>query len=191
MIPVGERIPGEISSLEIDGYHEDDFKRFKLGDYRGKWLVLLFYPADFTFVCPTELKEAQDWYGRFKDAGAEVMSISVDTKFVHKAWHDESEAIGTVEYPMLADPKRELTEAFGTYNPANGLSRRATFIFDPDGILKHMEVHDNSIGRSAKEIHRRVVAASYVRENPGMVCPASWEPGRATIKEGIGMVGQI
>ncbi len=191
MIRVGETLPEEMASLEIDGYHEDEFKKFKLGDHRGKWLVLLFYPADFTFVCPTELQEAQRWYGKFKEAGAEVMSISTDTKFVHKAWHDESDAIGTVEYPMLADPKRELTNFFGTYNPGNGLSRRATFIFDPDGVLKHMEIHDNTIGRSAKELYRRVVAANFVREHPGMVCPASWEPGDDVIEDSIKMVGKI
>ncbi|UCC93636.1 MAG: redoxin domain-containing protein, partial [Thermoplasmata archaeon] len=166
MIGVGEKLPEEIATMEIDGYFEDDFRKFKLGDYQGKWMVLLFYPADFTFVCPTELREAQEWYGRFKEAGAEVLAISTDTKFVHKAWHDESEAIGTVEYPMLADPKHLVTEAFGTYNPGNGLSRRATFIIDPDGIVKHLEIHDNTIGRSAKEIYRRVVAANYVRDNP-------------------------
>ena len=191
MIGVGEKIPEDVASKEIDGYFEDDFKKFKLGDYEGKWLVLLFYPADFTFVCTTELKEAQDWYGRFKEAGAEVMSVSTDTKFVHKAWHDESDAIGTVEYPMLADPTRTLTKAFGTYNEGNGLSRRASFIIDPDGVVKHLEIHDNTIGRSAKEIFRRMVAANFVREHPGLVCPASWEPGEETIEDSIKMVGKI
>jgi len=191
MIGVGEKIPEDVASMEIDGYHEDDFKKFKLGDHEGKWLVLMFYPADFTFVCPTELKEAQEWYGRFKQAGAELMSISTDTKFVHKAWHDESDAIGTVEYPMLADPTHVLTKAFGTFNEGNGLTRRATFIIDPDGIVKHLEIHDNTIGRSAKEIYRRMVAANFVRENPGLVCPASWEPGEATIEDSIKMVGKI
>ena len=119
------------------------------------------------------------------------MSVSTDTKFVHKAWHDESEAIGTVEYPMLADPKRTLSQAFGTYNPGNGLSRRASFIIDPDGVVKHLEVHDNTIGRSIKELYRRMVAAAFVREHPGLVCPASWEPGDATIEDSIKMVGKI
>ena len=191
MIGVGEKLPEEIASMEVDGYHEDEFKKFRLGDYEGRWLVLLFYPADFTFVCPTELKEAQDWYGRFKEANAEVMSISTDTKFVHKAWHDESEAIGTVEYPMLADPKHVISKAFGTFNEGNGLTRRATFIIDPDGIVKHLEIHDNTIGRSAKELYRRMVAAAFVRENPGLVCPASWEPGESTIEDDIKMVGKI
>jgi len=191
MIGVGEKLPEDVASLEIDGYHEDDFKKFKLGDYQGKWLVLLFYPADFTFVCPTELKEAQQWYGRFKEAGAEVMSVSTDTKFVHKAWHDESDAIGTVEFPMLADPKRELVYAFGTFNEGIGLTRRASFIIDPDGVVKHLEIHDNTIGRSAKELYRRMVAANFVRENPGLVCPASWEPGDDTIEDSIKMVGKI
>lgn len=191
MIGVGEKLPEDIASMEIDGYHEDDFKKFKLGDYQDKWLVLLFYPADFTFVCPTELKEAQDWYGRFKEAGAEVMSVSTDTKFVHKAWHDESDAVGTVKYPMLADPTRKLTKAFGTYNEGNGLSRRASFIIDPDGVVKHLEIHDNTIGRSAKELYRRMVAANFVRDHPGLVCPASWEPGDDTIEDSIKMVGKI
>lgn len=191
MISVGEKIPEEIAFIELDGYQEDDFHKFKLGENKDKWLVLLFYPADFTFVCPTELKEAQDWYGKFKEAGAEVMSVSTDTHFVHKAWHDESDAISAVQYPMLADPTGKLSRAFGTYNEDNGLSWRATFIIDPEGVVKHMEIHDNSIGRSIKEIYRRMMAAKFVSENPGLVCPASWEPGADTLRPGPDLVGKI
>jgi peroxiredoxin (alkyl hydroperoxide reductase subunit C) len=187
MIRVGDTIPG----MEIDGYVPDEFKSFNLADYRGKWLVLMFYPADFTFICPTELKEAQDYYERFKAQDAEVMSISTDTKFTHKAWHDSSDAIGAVQYPMLADPTGAISRQFGTYIEEDGLSWRATFIIDPDGVVKHMEVHDNSIGRSAREILRRLMAAKYVRENDGEVCPASWEPGADTLTPGVDLVGKI
>ena len=162
-----------------------------LSDYRGKWLVLAFYPADFTFVCPTELEELAEMYDQFKESGAEIMSVSTDTVFVHKAWHDTSPAIGKIKYPMAADPSGELCRAFGTYLEKEGLSLRATFIIDPDGVLKSMEIHDNSIGRSAKEILRKLQASKYVSEHDGEVCPASWEPGKETLKPGLELVGKL
>jgi len=143
---------------------------------------LVFYPADFTFVCPTELAELADYYERFKELGAEVMSVSTDTVFVHKAWHDNSPSIKKVKFPMLADPIGKLCRELGTYIEGEGLSQRASFIIDPDGILKSFEMHDNSIGRNADELLRKLKAAKFVREHKGQVCPANWEEGKTAMK---------
>jgi peroxiredoxin len=186
-VEIGQEIP----DFELDAYHNEEIKKIKLSGCRGTWLVLAFYPADFTFICPTELRELAELYGEFKKCGAEVMSVSTDTAFVHKAWHDDSPAIKTVTYPMLADPSGALCRAFGTYIEKEGLSWRATFIIDPDGVLKCVEMHDNSIGRSAKEILRKLQAAKFVREHKGQVCPASWEPGGETLKPGLDLIGKI
>ncbi len=186
-----QRIGCEVEDFELDAYYNDEIKKIRLSDYKNKWVVLLFYPADFTFVCPTELKEAADRYDEFKECGAEVMSISTDTAFVHKAWHDNSPAISTINYPMLADPTGKVCKQFGTYIPEEGLSLRGTFIIDPDGILQAADVHSNNIGRSTDEILRKLRAAKYVREHDGEVCPVSWKPGDKTLKPGVDLVGKI
>lgn len=180
-----------VPDFELEAYVDDDFRKIKLSEYKGKWVVLVFYPADFTFVCPTELEDAAKHYEEFKKLGAEVMSISRDTVFVHKAWHDNSPAIKSVQYPMLADPTGRICRLFDTYIEEDGLSLRGTFIIDPDGVLKTIEVHDNSIGRSTKELLRKLQAAIFVRENKGNVCPVSWEPGGSTLKPDIDLVGKI
>ena len=181
----------EIPDFELEVFHNEEIQRIKLSDYKGKWLVLIFYPADFTFICPTELEEAANYYGEFKKLGAEIMSVSTDTVFVHKAWHDESPAIQKVKYPMIADPTGKLCRAFGTYIEEEGLSLRGSFIIDPDGILKAFEVNANNIGRSAKELLRKLQAAAFVREHTDQVCPASWEPGEKTLTPGLDLVGKI
>jgi len=187
MIKIGQQIP----DIEIEAYHNEGVKKIKLSDYKGKWLVLVFYPADFTFICPTELEEVADNYAKFKKLGAEVLSVSTDTVFVHKAWHDNSPSIKKIKYPMLADPTGKLCREFGTYIEGEGLSLRGSFIVDPDGILKMYELHDNSVGRSAKELLRKLQAAKFVREHKGKVCPAAWEPGKDTLKPGLDLVGKI
>lgn len=189
LVSIGDVIP----NIEVEAYQNNKTKKIKLHSYKGKkkWLVMLFYPADFTFVCPTELEEAADHYTAFKKEGAEIVSISTDTVFVHKAWHDNSEAIGKVKYPMLADPTGKLCREFGTYIAEEGVSLRCTCIVDPDGKLVSYDIHDNSIGRNIEEILRRLKAAKFVRENKGMVCPASWTPGKKTLKPGMDLVGKI
>jgi len=187
MVKIGQKV----FDMEFEIFHKNEFKKVNLSDYKGKWLVLLFYPADFTFVCPTELEEAAKYYDEFKELGAELISVSTDTVFTHLAWHDSSPAIKKVNYPMAADPTGKLCKEFGTYIEEEGLSLRGTFIIDPDGILKTIDIHDNSIGRSSKEILRRVKAAKFISENPGLVCPASWEPGEKTLKPGVDLVGKI
>ena len=189
--PMFAEIGHVIPDAEIDAFHEEDVKKIKLSNYRGKWLILFFYPADFTFVCPTELEEMADNYAEIQKLGGEVLSVSTDTVFVHKAWHDTSEAIKKIKFPMLADTRHELCHMFGTYIPEEGLSLRGTFVVDPDGILRIVEVNDNSVGRNAKELVRKLQAAKFVREHGGNVCPASWEPGDETLKPGLDLVGKI
>ncbi|HID73640.1 MAG TPA: redoxin domain-containing protein [Thermoplasmata archaeon] len=186
-VRVGDTIP----DLEADAYQKGEIRRVRLSDYRDRWLVLAFYPADFTFVCPTELRELARVHEAFLDSGAEILSVSTDTAYTHKAWHDTSEAVSEVRFPMLADPTGRICRAFGTYLEEEGLSLRATFIIDPEGVVRHMEIHDNSIGRSAGEILRRLQAAKFVAENPGVVCPASWQPGMDVLRPGVDLIGRI
>ena len=187
MIQIGQTIP----DLALKAFHENEEKTVRLADFRGKWLVLVFYPADFTFVCPTELAELADHYEEFRALGAEVASVSTDTVFVHKAWHDQSPAISKIRFPMIADPTSTLCRELGTYIEDEGLSLRGSFIFDPNGMLKAYEMHDNSIGRSAKELLRKLQAAIYVSQHDGEVCPASWAPGKSTLRPGLDLVGKI
>ncbi len=187
MVKIGQ----EVEDFSIDVFHNDEIKKVKLSDYRGKWVVMIFYPADFTFVCPTELKDAAGLYDKFQAAGAEIISVSTDTAFVHKAWHDESEAIGTVQYPMGADPSGTICRQFGTLLEEEGLALRGTFIIDPDGVLKTSEMHDLGIGRSAAEAFRKLEAAQFVYEHGDQVCPANWAPGSDTLTPGLDLVGKI
>ena len=189
MVKVGEIVP----DFEADAYfpEKDEIGKLRFSDYRGKWVVLAFYPADFTFVCPTELEELADYYDEFRKEGAEIISVSTDTAYVHKAWHDTSAGIRKIRYPMLADPAGKVCRLFGTYIEDEGVSWRATFIIDPDGKVVHMDMHDLSIGRSAKEILRRLKASKYVREHPGQVCPASWEPGKEALEVSLELVGKL
>ena len=185
------KINEKILDFSLDAFYNNNLKKIKLSEYKNKWLILFFYPADFTFVCPTELEELAENYNEFKKLGAEVLSVSTDTVFVHKAWHDNSPAIRKVKFPMAADPTGKLCREFGTYIENEGLSLRGTFIVDPDGVLKTLEMHDNSIGRSATELLRKLQAAKFVRENKGNVCPANWKPGKKTLKPGLKLVGKI
>ncbi len=174
-----------------EAYHKNDIKNVSLEDYKGKWVVLFFYPADFTFICPTELGDMADHYEELKKMNVEVLSVSTDTVFVHKAWHDTSETIKKINFPMVADPTGEISKAYHTYIYEEGLSLRGTFIINPDGILKTMEIQDNSIGRSAAELIRKIQAAEFVHTHGGEVCPANWKPGEKTLKPGLDLVGKI
>ncbi len=184
---VGSQIP----NMELEAYQDNKIKKIKLHDYEGKWLVVFFYPSDFTFVCPTELEELADNYESFKKLGAEILSVSTDTVYVHKAWHDTSPAIKKITFPMLADPTRKLCSALGVHIHNEGVALRGTFIVNPEGKIVSMEVNDNSIGRSAKELLRKLQAAKFVSEHKGQVCPASWQPGDETLEPGLDLVGKI
>ena len=189
---MNQQIIGQkVEDFEFEIYHRDKITKTKFSNYKDKWLVLLFYPADFTFICPTELSAAAELYDEFKKAGAEVISISTDTAFVHKAWHDQSPMIKKINYPMAADPAGKICTALGTYLPEEGLSTRATFILNLKREIVSVELHDNSIGRNAEEILRKLQAAKFVSENKGMVCPASWKPGEKTLKPSEKLIGKL
>ncbi|MEK7139278.1 MAG: redoxin domain-containing protein [Patescibacteria group bacterium] len=187
MVTIGQ----VVEDFALDMFYQDKEQKMKLSDYRGKWVALVFYPADFTFVCPTELTELADLHPEFQKIDAEIMSVSTDTVFVHKAWHDESAAIKKVQYPMLADPAGKVCRQFGTYLPDEGLALRGSFIIDPEGVLQAYEIHANNIGRSGRELLRKIQAAQFVRAHGGEVCPASWQPGDDTLKPGLDLVGKI
>lgn len=184
-------INSQLTEFSLQAYHNDDFKTVTNKDLDGKWSILFFYPADFTFVCPTELGDMADKYEEFKKMGVEVYSISTDTHFTHKAWHDHSETIKKINYPMLADPTGLLTRAFGVHIESEGLAYRGTFLINPEGKVKIAEIHDNGIGRNADELLRKVQAAQFIAEHPDQVCPAKWKPGSETLKPGLDLVGKI
>ncbi|MFC1615050.1 alkyl hydroperoxide reductase subunit C [Patescibacteria group bacterium] len=181
----------KLQDMELEAFQDEDVKKIKLSDYKGKWTILFFYPADFTFICPTELGEMADMYEAFQKEDAEVLSVSTDTVFVHKAWHDESETIKKIKFPMVADPTGNLSRAMGVYLEDEGMALRGTFVINPEGEIVLAEVNDNSIGRNAKELMRKLKAAKFVAEHDGMVCPASWEEGDDTLTPGLDLVGKI
>lgn len=184
---IGEKV----DNLEFEVFTKNKIKKTKVADFKGKWLILFFYPADFTFVCPTELEQMADYYKDFKKLGAEVVSVSTDTVFTHKAWKNASPAIKKIEYPMAADPTGTLSRYFGVYIPEEGLALRGTFIINPKGELAAYEVNNNDIGRDAKELLRKLTAAKYVSEHAGQVCPAAWVPKAKTLKPGLDLVGKL
>lgn len=168
-----------------------DFFDVSDSDLKGKWSVFFFYPADFTFVCPTELEDLADQYAELQGMGVEVYSVSTDTHFSHKAWHDSSPAIGKINYPMLGDQLHTLSKNFGVLREGQGLADRGTFVVDPDGIIQIMEVTCEGVGRNASELVRKIKAAQYVAANPGEVCPAKWEEGAETLSPSLDLVGKI
>lgn len=184
---INQRLP----EFRVEAYHQGAFRTMTHEDLLGRWAVLFFYPADFTFVCPTELADLGDRYAELQAMGVEVCSISTDTHFTHKAWHDTSATIGKLTYPMLADPTGHLSRAFGVYIEETGLARRGTFVINPEGLVKIIEVTDDGIGRNADELVRKVQAAQIVANHPGEVCPAKWTPGAATLKPGLDLVGKL
>jgi peroxiredoxin (alkyl hydroperoxide reductase subunit C) len=185
------RIGHPAPTFTAEAFQDGQIKKISLEDYKGKWVIIFFYPADFTFVCPTELGEMADKYSEFAKQGAEVLSVSTDTIFTHKAWHDTSETIKKIKFPMVADPTHEISYKYETLIEEEGVALRGSFLIDPEGILKAFEIHDNSIGRSADELFRKLEAAKFVAEHGGEVCPANWKPGKSTLKPGLDLVGKI
>ena len=160
-------------------------------DLLGAWSIVFFYPADFTFVCPTELGDLADHYDELRGLGVEVYSVSTDTHFTHKAWHGSSETIGKIQYAMIGDPTGTVSRNFDILREDEGLANRGTFVLDPDGVIQVMEVTAEGVGRNAAELVRKVRAAIYVRKNPGEVCPAKWEEGGETLAPSLDLVGKI
>ncbi len=181
----------EVKPFSATAFHAGQFVPVTNETLKGKWSVLVFYPADFTFVCPTELEDLADNYAEFQKLGVEIYGVSTDTHFAHKAWHDTSAAIKKVNYPLVGDPTGTLTRNFEVMIEEEGLALRGTFVINPEGLIKVLEVHDNGIGRDAKELLRKVTAAQYVHTHPGEVCPAKWTKGAATLKPSLDLVGKI
>ena len=180
-----------VKPFKATAYHAGKFVELTEQSLQGKWSVFVFYPADFTFVCPTELEDLADNHGQFKDLGVEVYGISTDTHFTHKAWHDASETIRKIQYPMIGDPAHAISRNFDVLIEEEGLALRGTFVINPEGQIKLCEIHDNGIGRDASELLRKVKAAQYVARNPGQVCPARWQEGAATLTPSLELVGKI
>ncbi len=181
----------EIKPFRATAYQNGEFIEVTEESMKGRWSAVVFYPADFTFVCPTELEDLASLYDEFQSRGVEIYAVSTDTHFAHKAWHDTSEAIRKVNFPLVGDPTGTLTRNFGVMIEEEGLALRGTFLIDPEGIIKTCEIHDNGIGRDADELLRKVKAAQYVAANPGEVCPAKWKEGEATLAPSLDLIGKI
>lgn len=180
-----------ILPFKVNGYKNGEFVEVSDNDVLGKWAIFFFYPADFSFVCPTELEDLANHYEELKELGVEVYSVSTDTHFVHKAWHDDSKAIAKVKYTMLGDPNGALSKNFNALNEESGLAHRATFLVDPQGNIQFYEMTADGIGRNADEMLRKVKAAQFIAAHPGEVCPAKWEQGEETLAPSIDLVGKI
>lgn len=184
-------IGSEVQPFTADAYRNGEFVTVTDESLKGKWNIFCFYPADFTFVCPTELEDLQKEYAALKQLGVEVYSISTDTHFTHKAWHDHSDAIGKIEYTMIGDPSQRLSRSFEVLNEQDGLADRGTFIIDPDGIIQAVEINAGGMGRDASILINKIKAAQYIRKNPNEVCPAKWKEGSETLKPSLDLVGKI
>lgn len=184
-------IGNKLENFKVQSYQNGEFKEVTQENLKGHWSVFVFYPADFTFVCPTELGDLADHYDKFKEIGCEVYSVSTDTHFVHKAWADTSDTIRKIQYPMLADPTGRLARLFDVLIEDEGLALRGTFIVNPDAEIKAYEVNENSIGRDAEELLRKVQAAQFVAEHGNQVCPAKWKPGGETLTPSLELIGKL
>ena len=181
----------EMKPFKAEAFQDGKFVTVSDADVKGNWAVFFFYPADFTFVCPTELEDLADHYAEFKKIGVEVYSVSTDTHFSHKAWHDSSAAIGKILFPMVGDPTGTITRNFEVMREDQGLADRGTFVVDPDGVIQILEITSEGVGRNASELLRKIKAAQYVRSHPGEVCPAKWEEGAETLAPSLELVGKI
>ncbi len=191
VVRVGQKVPN--FEMEIYDPKTGSFGKVSLEDYlkERKWLILFFYPADFTFVCPTELADLADHYDELVELGAEVISVSTDTKFVHLAWRNTEKLLENVRYPMGADPTGAVSKLFGVYDENTGLALRGTFIINPDGVLVGSEVNFYNVGRNAEELVRKMKANVYLMSHPDEACPAKWEPGKKTLKPSEKIVGRV
>ncbi len=190
-LQMGDKVP----DFEIDVYlpEKKDFDKrvFSKIASEEKWLILFFYPADFTFVCPTELAEMGVIYEEIKGLNAELISVSTDSHYVHMSWQESERLLSEITYPMGADPTHELSKAFGVYDKKTGTAYRGTFLIDPDMKLVASEINYFSVGRDSSEIMRKLKAFKHVRENPTQACPAKWSPGKKTLTPGKDLVGKV
>ena len=180
-----------VRPFTAQAYREGKFHTATDADARGKWAVYFFYPADFTFVCPTELEDLADYHDTFAGMGVEIYSVSTDTHFSHKAWHDTSPAIGKIRFTMIGDPTHEISRNFEILREGQGLADRGTFVVDPEGVIQLVEITSEGVGRNATELLRKIKAAQYIAAHPGEVCPAKWEEGETTLAPSLDLVGKI
>src|SRR3982751_5884126 len=181
----------QVQPFKTEAFHNGKFITVSDETLKGKWSVLVFMPAAFTFNCPTEVEDAADNYEAFQKIGAEIYVVTTDTQFSHKVWHETSPAVGKAKFALVGDPTHKLTRMFGVHIEEEGLALRGTFIINPEGVVKTAEIHDNAIARDVKETLRKLKAAQYVTNNPGQVCPAKWNEGAATLKPSLDLVGKI
>ena len=181
----------KIKPFSASAFKDGEFVELTEQDVLGKWAVFFFYPADFTFVCPTELGDLADHYEELQKRGVEVYSVSTDTHFTHKAWHDASETINKIKYTMIGDPTGQITNNFEVMREGIGLADRGTFLIDPEGTIQAVEITAEGIGRDAENLVNKVKAAQYVANNPGEVCPAAWKEGEETLAPSLDLVGKI
>jgi len=181
----------QIKPFNATALKNGEFVEVSDQDLSGKWSIFFFYPADFTFVCPTELGDLADHYEEFQKRGVEIYSVSTDTHFSHKAWHESSDTIGKIQYTMIGDPTGVITRNFEVMREAQGLADRGTFIVDPEGVIQAMEITAEGIGRDAEDLLRKIKAAQYVAAHPGEVCPAAWKEGEETLAPSLDLVGKI
>jgi peroxiredoxin (alkyl hydroperoxide reductase subunit C) len=184
-------INSQVKPFSATAYHNGKFVEVSDADLKGKWSVVFFYPADFTFVCPTELGDLADNYAEFQKLGVEICGVSTDTHFTHKAWHDTSDTIGKIQYPLIGDPTHVISKNFDVLIEADGIADRGTFVINPEGLIKIVELNDGGVGRDASELLRKIKAAQYVAAHPGEVCPAKWKEGEATLAPSLDLVGKI
>jgi peroxiredoxin (alkyl hydroperoxide reductase subunit C) len=176
-------------SLEVYEPEKDDVGRLTSKDLTGKWVILFFYPADFTFVCPTELADLNKLYPEFRKMKVEIVAVSTDTVYTHKAWLEMEELLKGIKFPMAADHNGRFSKELGIYDEEKGMAQRASYIIDPEGILRSVDIVADAIGRSAEEQMRRLKALQYVSAHPGNVCPLNWEE-LGTIKPSVKKAGK-
>jgi peroxiredoxin (alkyl hydroperoxide reductase subunit C) len=181
----------EVKPFKAQAYHNGKFIEVTEASLKGKWSVIVFMPAAFTFNCPTEVEDAAENYAEFQKLGTEIYIVTTDTQFSHKVWHETSPAVGKAKFPLVGDPTHQLTRAFGVHIDEEGLALRGTFVINPAGVIKTLEIHDNAIARDMKETLRKLKAAQYVASHPGEVCPAKWNEGAKTIAPSLDLVGKI
>lgn len=180
-----------VKPFKANAFKNGQFIEVTDNDLKGKWSVVIFMPAAFTFNCPTEVEDAAANYVEFQKAGAEVYVVTTDTHFSHKVWHETSPAVGKAKFALVGDPTHQLTRAFDVHIEEEGLALRGTFIINPEGVIKTLEIHDNAIARDISETLRKLKAAQYVAAHPNEVCPAKWKEGEKTLAPSLHLVGKI
>ncbi|BDG61363.1 peroxiredoxin [Caldinitratiruptor microaerophilus] len=190
-VRVGAQVPDFVLPAYFPETGEQGEVRLQEYKQQGKWVVLVFYPADFTFVCPTELADYARYHSALRERGVEIIGVSTDTVFTHKAWLEAETMLRSVRYPLAADHTGAVSRMFGVYDEQSGVAMRGTFVISPEGVLQALQITAENVGRSAEETYRLIEGLQFVRNNPGVACPASWRPGEKVLKPGLDLVGNV